>query len=109
MCILLFLCLHFTAANVDYVTFDQNITFDSGDSNNTFSIEIVNDTIPEGVETFEVLLKPIPGDDLIIGESSIAMGRIFDDEIPSKTIYNHVHLLFYCCIHMHVSSISLVP
>ena len=82
----------FHTADVDYITLDQNITFDSGDSNNTFSVEIVNDTIPESDKSFEVVLKTISGDDVIIGESSVAVGTIYDDEIPSKAFYSHGNL-----------------
>jgi len=114
MGVLLFLCLHFTTANVDYITLDQNITFDSGDSNNTFSVRIVNDTIPESDETFEVFLKPLPGDDVVIGEPSVAVGTIFDDEVPSKAFYNYeilfsniiflkaTALVSYICINVRV-------
>jgi len=65
----------------------QNITFSSGIDSVTISVDIVNDIIPESDETFEVFLKSLPGNDVVIGEPSVAVGIILDDEIPSKTFY----------------------
>jgi len=65
----------------------QNITFNSGVNSAIIFVDIVNDTIPESDETFEVFLKPLPGNNVVIGELSVAVGTIFDDEIPSKTFY----------------------
>jgi len=76
-----------TTADIDYVTLVQNITFSSVVDSTIISVDIVNDTIPESDETFEVFLKPLPGDDVVIGERSVAVGTIFDDEIPSETSY----------------------
>jgi len=76
-----------TTADIDYITLVQNITFSSGVNSATISVDIVNDTIPESDETFEVFLKALPGNDVVIGEPSVAVGTIFDDEIPSKTFY----------------------
>ena len=80
-----FLCLHPSIADVDYVTLIRNITFDSGENSKDFSVAIRDDQIAESDETFEVFLKPIPNSlyDVMIDESSVAMGTIFDDEIPS--------------------------
>jgi len=65
----------------------QNIVFNVGSDSVIVSVEIVNDTISEPDETFEVFLKPLPGDDVVIGEPSVAIGTIFDDEVPSKTSF----------------------
>ena len=65
----------------------QNITFNSGVNSAIIFVDIVNDIIPESDETFEVFLKSLPGNDVVIGEPSVAVGTIFDDEIPSKTFY----------------------
>ena len=80
-----FLCLHSTTADVDYVTLVQNITFDSGENSQVISVAIGDDQIAESDETFEVFLKPIPNSpyDVMIDEASVAVGTIFDDEIPS--------------------------
>ena len=77
-----------TTADVDYISLVQNLTFNGRDSSSTFTVNILNDTIAESDETFEVYLKPIPNTpfDLIIGEPSIATGIIFDDDIPSKIL-----------------------
>ena len=62
-----------------------NITFDSGEVSSIFAVNIINDSIAESEESFEVFLKLIPGSSgVVIGEPSVATGTIFDDEIPSK-------------------------
>ena len=63
----------------------RNITFDSGENSKIISVAIRDDQIAESDETFEVFLKPMPNSpyDVMIDESSVAMGTIFDDEIPS--------------------------
>jgi len=78
-------CLHPTTADIDYVTLVQNITFNIGGDPIIVSVEIVNDAISEPDESFEIFLKPLSGDDVVIGEPSVAVGTIFDDERPSKT------------------------
>ena len=80
------LCTCFSTANVDYVTVVEDITFDSGEINQVFDVSIINDSVAEREESFEVFLKLIPGSSgVVIGEPSVANGIIFDDEILSKT------------------------
>ena len=80
--------MYSTAADVDYVTLVQNITFDSGESSQDVFVAIRDDQIAESDETFEVFLKPISNSphDVRIDEASVAVGIIFDDEIPSKLL-----------------------
>ena len=75
----------------------QNITFNIGSNSIITSVEIVNDTVSEPDESFEIFLKPIPGDDVVIGQPSVATGIIIDDERPSKTslYFNDLFLLLY--------------
>jgi len=80
-------CLQPTTADIDYVTLVQNITFNIGGDPIIVSVEIVNDGTSEPDESFEVFLKPLPGDDVVIGEPSVAVGTIFDDEVLSKTSF----------------------
>ena len=80
---------HFTTADVDYITLVQNtITFDSGETSKVFSVNIQDDQIAESDESFEVFLKPISNSpyDVMIDEASVAVGIIFDNEIPSKIL-----------------------
>ena len=57
---------------------------------NVFTVTIFNDSLAESDESFEVFLKLHPDSpDVIIGEPSVATGTIFDDEAPSKTVYNY--------------------
>ena len=63
----------------------RDITFDIGEISKVFTVTIINDTVAESDESFEVFLKLIPdSSDMMIGEPSVATGTIFDDEIPSK-------------------------
>ena len=80
-------CLHSTTADIDYVSLILNITFNSGEISEIFTVNIINDQlqIVESDESFEVFLKLIPDSpDVIISEPSVATGTIFDDEIPGK-------------------------
>ena len=73
-------------AGVDYTSVVTNITFDNGDDSHIFPVPITNDLIREANETFEVFLKNIPDSpyNVIFDEPSVAVGTIFDDEMPSK-------------------------
>ena len=79
---------HCTTADVDYITLGQVITFDSGETSKVFSVDIQDDQIAESDESFEVFLKPISNSpyDVRIDEASVAVGIIFDNEIPSKLL-----------------------
>ena len=80
-CTLLF-CFCSTTADVDYITFAQNVTFESGEDTAVFSVTIANDEIPEIDESFEVFIKDSPN--VNIGEPSVAVGTILDEDLPSK-------------------------
>ena len=73
-------------AGIDYTSVVANITFNNGVNSNVFAVPITNDDIPEADETFEVFLKKIPGNpyNVIFDDPSVAVGTIFDDEIPSE-------------------------
>ena len=75
-------------AGVDYISVVTNITFNNGVSSNVFVVPISNDDIPEADETFEVFLKNIPDSpyNVIFDDPSVAVGTIFDDEIPSEKL-----------------------
>ena len=85
------LSLHFTTADVDYITLVQNITFDSGETSNIVSVDIQDDQIAESDESFEAFLKPLSNSpyDVRIDEASVAVGIIFDNEIPSKILLDN--------------------
>ena len=62
----------------------QNIIFNRGEISRSFVVNIINDTIAESDESFEVFLKLTPDSSgVIIGEPSVATGTIIDDEILS--------------------------
>ena len=81
-------CFCSTTADVDYISLVQNITFDSGETSKVFSVAIRDDQIAESDETFEVFLKSLSNSpyDVRIDETSVAVGIIFDNEIPSKSL-----------------------
>ena len=63
------------------------LTFDGIDNSQVVSVNITDDLIAESDESFEVFLKLVPGSlDVVLGNPSVAIGTIFDDEIPSKTV-----------------------
>ena len=66
----------------------ENITFSDGDDSRNISVRINNDQIAESVEQFEVFLKLLPDNpfDVRIGEPDVAIGTIYDDEVPSKIL-----------------------
>ena len=80
----------------------QDITFNLRGDPIIVSVDIVNDTIFERDESFEIFLKPIPGDDVVIGEPSVATGIILDDERPSKTslYFYDLFLLLYVDVYV---------
>ena len=62
------------------------LTFNGSDNSQVVSINITDDLIAESNELFEIFLKLIPySPNVILGNPSVAIGTIFDDEIPSKT------------------------
>ena len=66
----------------------QNITFDSGETSKVFSVAIRDDQIAESDETFQVFIEPLSNSpyDVKVDEASVAVGTIFDNEIPSKLL-----------------------
>ena len=63
------------------------LTFDGTENSQVVSVNITDDQIAESDESFEVFLKLIPDSlDVLLGDPSVAIGTIFDDEIPSKTV-----------------------
>ena len=94
------LCLYFSTADADFVTLVRNITFNSGEIRNTFTVEINVDDIAENDEVFEVVLKSLPDSPRVtIGEPSVATGTIIDDQIPSKIFYNRfLFYIHFCCL-----------
>ena len=75
------------AADVNYVSLVKTIlTFNGSDNSQVVSINITDDLIAESNKLFEIFLKLIPDSpNVILGNPSVAIGTIFDDEIPSKT------------------------
>jgi len=76
---------------VDYTSVITNITFNNGDNGIVFAVPITNDDIAEADETFEVFLKNIPDNPykIIFDDPSVAVGTIFDDEIPSENKHHY--------------------
>ena len=68
------------------------LTFNGSDNSQVVSINITDDLIAESDESFEVFLKLIPGSpNVILGNPSVAIGTILDNEILSK-IFITMHI-----------------
>ena len=93
------------------MTLVQNIIFASGETSNVFTVTIINDTIAESNESFEVFLKLLPGSTgVTIGQPSVATGIIIDDEVPGKTFVmssGSVSRAIAYSVHIHSSYIRM--
>lgn len=85
------MCLYFSTADVDYDNLTALIvTFNIGEISRVISVTITDDGVAEDDESFEVFLKPIPDTtDVIIGEPSVAVGIIVDNDTTSKEFNEH--------------------
>jgi hypothetical protein len=73
------------AAGSDYTAVSGTLTFGTGESQKSFAIPIINDSLAEGIEVFQVQLSnPRGGPFLLIRDEDII---IDDDEIPSGIVY----------------------
>lgn len=99
------MCLYFSTADVDYDNLTALIvTFNIGEISRVISVTITDDGVAEDNESFEVFLKPIPDTtDVIIGEPSVAVGIIVDNDTTSKTIWNLMSTIQYA--HLLISHV----
>ena len=76
--------------NEDYLKFEMNITFVSGqnstgDNEQCFNIILLDDNILEGNETFDILIRPSPEDEDIVNiTGGIITVTIEEDPTDSK-------------------------
>ena len=89
----LLFCFHSVTADVDYGAVILNITFNSTQDSVTFPVNLVNDMIAEGNEQFEVFIKSLPDNPVIIGNPGFSIGTIINDDTPSKIFYNFFFML----------------
>jgi uncharacterized delta-60 repeat protein len=69
-------------ASTDYVASASTLVFAPGQSNVTFSVPIISDTLPEGNEVFGlVLTNPLPVGATVLGPTNTATVTIIDDDI----------------------------
>jgi dienelactone hydrolase len=66
-------------AGLDYLEVTTNLTFHAGETNQMVTVSILNDGLPEGIETFQVLLAN-PTDGAKLGPRAIATVRITDND-----------------------------
>lgn len=71
-----------TASPADFSGTSGTIEFAEGQSEATFTIDIVNDDIAEVDETFSVALTSVTGDAVLDGEQDTATVSIVDDDRP---------------------------
>ncbi|MGH3372676.1 MAG: Calx-beta domain-containing protein, partial [Nocardioidaceae bacterium] len=72
-----------TAGGADYVGTAGTVTFAAGETSKTFSVQLSDDNIAEGVETVNLSLNT-PGGGAILGPRSTALLRIVDDELTFR-------------------------
>lgn len=76
--------------NEDYLEFDMNITFISGqnstgDNEQCFYVVLLDDNILESNETFDILIRPSPEDEDIVNiTSEIITVTIEEDPVDRK-------------------------
>ena len=82
---------------VDYVSFERNITFTSGqnatgDNQQCVFIPLLDDDVLEGNQTFSVLITPAPGDeDVVVINSTNEMITVVIQEDPNdSTFQQHI-------------------
>jgi len=85
-------------ADADYTSVVTTIIFNSGVNSIAFTVPIINDNIVEADETFEVFLWNIPHSsyNVIFDDPSVAVGTIFDDEIPSNGLEQYCLFVEKC-------------
>jgi len=71
-------------AGSDYTSTSGTLAFVGGDATKTFTVPILNDTVPEGNETFNLALAALNG--ATLGSPSAATVTIFDDDLPTIVI-----------------------
>jgi hypothetical protein len=72
-------------AGADYSSRSGTLTFNAGVTSQTFTVPILQDTLPEGAETFTVTLSN-PGGGATLGATTVATVTINDDENPAAVL-----------------------
>ena len=66
--------------NVDYTKANGTLTFEVGDDEETFEVDILNDNTPEFNETFTVTLSNAGGGSVLSADNATAQGTIENDD-----------------------------
>jgi len=100
MYLVLILSLHTYIADVDYISDTINVTFGVGDTSATVCINITDDSIEEGSESFRLVLKRTDDTpDLVeIGNPMNVTGIIDDDDdVPGLCLCVCVSVCYVYC------------
>jgi hypothetical protein len=98
-------------APADYTAVTGTLTFGQGETVKTFSVPIVDDTAPEGMETLSVFLFS-PGGGAVLGTRTSAVVRIVDDELAlgfSSATYSVNEGAGSATITVELSGVTSVP
>lgn len=72
-------------APADYTSTSGTLSFAPGEVSKTFQVPIIDDTLVEGPETFNLTLSN-PSSNASLGTPSMAMLTIIDDDVPLPTV-----------------------
>ena len=92
----------FAIDGIDYIATNQTIIFLPGETSVSVTVNITDDRIHEGDETFIGIIKISDFflDDISIGEQSTSLGVIIDDDDLGK--YLHAYRTYIYIMHMYV-------
>jgi hypothetical protein len=62
---------------------DNTLAFDPGDSEATFTVQVADDSLVEGDETFGLALAPVLNGDGVLGSPNAATATIHDNDTPA--------------------------
>ena len=74
--------------DIEYVQTEQSVTFAPGETEKTYSIGIVDDTVNEPSETFDIVVQTSVPPDLLILADSLGKGTILNTEILTASFEN---------------------
>ena len=75
-------------SDIEYVQTEQSVTFAPGETEKTYSIGIVDDTVNEPSETFDIVVQSPVSTDLLILADSVGKGTILNTETLTGSFEN---------------------
>ena len=75
-------------SDIEYVQTEQSVTFAPGQTEKTYSVGIVDDTVNEPSETFDIVVQSPVSTDLLILADSVGKGTILNTETLTGSFEN---------------------